>query len=317
VFDKKLFCIYEPDEIPKERDCLLMDAKYRADYERFEIEYNQSAYKHPPAYNFSVVEINKHSLELSWVIDCVLRYHLVNIVLPKDKLVLSVECEKNDGPPVLFVDGRWLNDILTRTYTVFCWIDAIGIENAIESGTFSEKVILNLKESIDELAHENPEFLFFSFADNVLIKSNWNVANRNSTQTYNPEKFLILLKKIRVIYERNGFRIYAILTQGHNIYQGDLLHAEQKNHICLNSLGYPFAEIFDIENAAKRAFKKDTNSNPERELYMDSKFYLSLKSNEGSEPTKEPYEKTKLSKEKGVYYYCSIERMLEKMETAK
>lgn len=315
MFDKNLFTTYAPDEIPKERDCLLMDSKHMADYERFEIEFNESADGCPPSYNFSVIEINGHSIELSWVIDQVFRFHYLNIALPKDKLLRSVECWKNDGPPVLFVDGEWLNDILTRTYSIFCWIDAVGVENAIEKGSFSENVILNIREGVDKLAKENPEFLFLSFADNVLIKGNWNVPSKNSKHPYNPEKLLVLLQKIKSIYKNNGLCIYAILTQGHNLYSGDLFHSEQKNHFCLNSLGAPFAEIFDIENAAKSAFKKDPS--PERELYMDSKFYLSLNPDRSSEPEREPYKKIKLSKEEGFYYYSSLEKMLDRLGTTK
>ena len=80
-------------------------------------------------------------------------------------------------------------------------------------------------------------------------------------------------------------------------------------------MGAPFAELFDIEAAAKSAFKKDTS--PERELYMDSKFYLSLNPDRSSEPEREPYKKIKLSKEEGFYYYSSLEKMLDRLGTTK
>ena len=73
-----------------------------------------------------------------------------------------------------------------------------------------------------------------------------------------------------------GFDIYAILTQGSNeYYEEPLLHiSNTQNHICLNSLGVPFAELLAIENAVKAAFKSGIH--PPMQVYMDEQFYHSL-----------------------------------------
>jgi hypothetical protein len=66
------------------------------------------------------------------------------------------------------------------------------------------------------------------------------------------------------------------LTQGSNeYYEEPLLHiSESRNHICLNSLGAPFAELLAIEKAAKTAIKLKLHL--PAEIYMDEQYYHSL-----------------------------------------
>lgn len=46
------------------------------------------------------------------------------------------------------------------------------------------------------------------------------------------------------------------------------------NHLSLNALGAPFAQLFDIESAAKQS-KKDKRHGPS-DIYMDDCFFKSL-----------------------------------------
>jgi len=77
-----------------------------------------------------------------------------------------------------------------------------------------------------------------------------------------------------------GLDIYAVLGQGSNEYYDDpLLHISEphKNHVSLNSLGIPFAQLFAIDQAARAAIKSGRHK--AAELYMDSNFFHSLRFN--------------------------------------
>src|SRR5680860_1108794 len=94
------------------------------------------------------------------------------------------------------------------------------------------------------LADKYPEISFISFADSLLLKSNWRVGyvDRGVKDTYEPEKIINLIRELGDIYrEVLAMEIYAVLTQGSNeYYDDDLLHTSPLgNHVCLNSLGLP------------------------------------------------------------------------------
>jgi len=102
---------------------------------------------------------------------------------------------------------------------------------------------------------------FISFADSLLLKSNWTVGHYESTvkYTYSPEVFFGLFDELRVLYrEELGLEIYAVLTQGSNeYYDDDVTHISASgNHISLNSLGLPFAQLLAIDDAARTAIRR-------------------------------------------------------------
>ena len=68
--------------------------------------------------------------------------------------------------------------------------------------------------------------------------------------------------------------IYAILAQGSNEYYDDPQLHVSKNHISLNSIGLPFAQIMAIEKAARDATRLEEHGR--MELYLDEDFYHSL-----------------------------------------
>jgi len=314
MFEHEIFKKHEPIEIPLHRDCQLMDVKHMAAYEQFELQFSETAEGQPPVVDVTVNAIKENTIELSWLVNMINRFHTVDVVLPLNQFFGCVECTR-DNDPILFVDSDWLRDIFARHYTIFCWIDAIGVEGAIENGSLSQDKLLALRSKIDQLAADFPDILFISFADNILLKTNWTVVNIDlkGAYTYNPERLLILLHEIRLIYKCLGLRIYAVLSQGHNFYNADeLLHSKKDNHICLNTLGLPFAELFDIETSAKKAIKDGVH--PPCDLYMDSAFYQSLRRKYGVETPSVIYEKTKLSEAEGRYYYDSLDNVLGKLE---
>ena len=109
---------------------------------------------------------------------------------------------------------------------------------------------------------------------------------------------------------------YAVIAQGNNAYFDDpLLHiSESKNHISLNSLGIPFAQLMDIENTIRINIRAK-NHNP-ADIYMDSQYYNSLKfkfSFNKREQPKADYQ-TKMVSQPCTYYFNSTENILSNLE---
>ncbi len=99
--------------------------------------------------------------------------------------------------------------------------------------------------------------------------------------------------------------IYCVLAQGSNEFYDDALtHTSPSgNHISLNSLGLPFAQIMLIESAARRAISQGEHGR--HDIYMDEDFFYSLQfaDYEARETVGSAHYKQKMSSEPGRYYY--------------
>ncbi|RYZ89044.1 hypothetical protein [Noviherbaspirillum suwonense] len=272
------------EEIPLDRDCYLMSEIYMKEFdealEKMLRGEECSPYKVGYVSQVSVRKINNASLELSWYPNTYTRFHEVSVTLPKDMVRTSLDCWKYDIKPYIFVDHEWLEHLHVREYSVFALVDAIGVKNAIRDNALSKEKLISLREKIDELAERHTDISFISFADSLILKSNWDVGyfHKGIKCSYSPEMLLHVIKEIDLIYQTIlDLKIYAVLTQGSNEYFGEsLLHiSKTKNHVCLNSLGVPFAELLAIESAAKKAIK--SGEHPPMQLYIDEQFYHSLK----------------------------------------
>lgn len=274
---------YHFEEIPLNIDCVLMSEFYMKDFDealakmlrREECNPSEVGYVSPIA----VKKINSSSLELSWYPNTFTRFHEVSITLPKDMVKICVGCWQYDIKPYIFVDHEWLEHLHLREYSVFALVDAIGVKNAIKENLLSKEKLIKLRGKIDELAARHMDVSFISFADSLILKSNWSVGyyNKGVKCSYRPEKIVHIIKEIDCIYQEIlDLKIYAVLTQGSNEYYGEsLLHiSKTKNHVCLNSLGVPFAELLAIESASKKAIKSGVH--PPMQLYLDEQFYHSL-----------------------------------------
>lgn len=281
MFEHENFDLLDFEEIPLNRDCILMDEIYLKDYEDSLLKiFDGGSYEAVGYVSYIACrKINENSIELSWYPNTHTRFHEVSITLPKDQVILCVECWKWDEDPHLFVKSKWLENLYLKYYSVFCMTDAIGVKKALENGELTREKLINLRDRIDDLAKGYPEVSFISFADSILLKSNWTVGTYKGeiSYTYKPEVFIDVVIKLRDIY-RNSLNLdmYAILTQGSNEYYDDsLLHiSDTKNHVSLNSLGVPFADLMAIEDAVRYAIKNKTHK--PAEVYLDKKFYNSL-----------------------------------------
>lgn len=172
--------------------------------------------------------------------------------------------------------SAWLENLYLKRHSVFGLVDAIGVKEAIQKGTLTRERLLVLREKIDTLGKSYPQISFISFADSVLLKSNWSVGHvkSNVQYTYQPEIFVTMVKKLRSLFGKiPGLSVYAVLTQGTNEYYDDsLLHiSESKNHVCLNSLGLSFADLIAIDEAARLHIREKAHE--PSDLYSDEHFY--------------------------------------------
>lgn len=279
MFDHELIEKHPFEAIPLNRDLYLMDEKWMPDYEKALLtlfgggEYNAVGYIAYAAARAKTADL----IDLSWFPIINDRFHEIKVTLPRRQFVTCTECWQYDEKPTIFVRSDWLTNLYTRTYSVFALIDAIGVKQALVNGTLSSAKLVALRNRVDEIAACYSTFAFISFADSLLIKSNWSVGyfERGIKCTYDPEAIIRLLPELNTAYrDILAMDTYAIIAQGNNEYYDDsLLHISSgQNHISLNSLGLPFAQVMAIEHAVRKAVHKGIH--PCAEVYMDEDFSL-------------------------------------------
>lgn len=317
---------YAFDEIPLDIHCILMSEIYMGEFDEalMKMLKREECNPYEVGYVSSVVlrKINENSLDISWYPNTHTRFHEVSISLPRDKVKICVGCGQYDIKPYIFVDHAWLEQLHLREYSVFALIDAIGVKNAIRDNLLTKEKLLNLRDRIDILAEKHEDISFISFADSLILKSNWAVGyfHKEIKCSYKPEIFMTIIKELETIYKDVlGLDIYAILTQGSNeYYEEPLLHiSNTNNHVCLNSLGVPFAELLAIDNAVKVALRSGIY--PPMQVYMDEQFYHSLNFKYEYEKNNKPknsYDPV-MKSQKSNYYYASCDVLIENLKELK
>ena len=229
-----------------------------------------------------------------------------------------MDCWQYDEKPHVFVkDGR-LSELHLRPFSAFALVDAI-VKEAITRNELNNQKLIELRNRIDELAANTPSVCFVSFADSLLLKSNWSVGAFDSgvKYTYEPGAIVKLFPSMAGIYrEVLGLEIYAVITQGLNeYYEQSLLHVSQStNHVCLNSIGLPFAQLLAIDEAVKRALRN--GSHEPSELYIDQHFYHSLRFRFGFDKHAQPSSlyQAPLTAVESVYYICTADSLLQNLD---
>lgn len=314
---------YAFEDIPLDRDCLLISKIYMAEFDDAlrKMFHGEACNPYEVGYVSPVAirRINSNSLDLSWYPNTFTRFHEVSISLPREVVELCVGCWQYDIKPYIFVDHEWLEHLHLREYSVFALIDAIGIKKALKDNALTKDKLIALREKIDDLAEIKSDIAFISFADSLILKANWGVGyfHKNIKCSYKPEKLLLVIKELDRIYQEIlGLPIYAVLTQGSNEYYGEpLLHiSKNQNHICLNSLGVPFAELLAIESAAKSAIKSGVHL--PMQLYLDEQFYHSIQFKhefKKNEKPKNSYSAIMKSTQPS-YFYSSFDVLIENID---
>lgn len=324
MFNHAMFDNYIFEQIPLDQDLFVVDEIYLCEYENSMLRFFEGAEYASIGYVSYVAAraINNNSVELSWYANVNDRFHEVAITLPRDQFIACVGSGRCDEKPRIFVKSGWLSNIYLRTYSVFALIDAADVKKALEKGDITRPRLIELRNRIDDLAKEHTDISFISFADSLLLKSNWSVGHFKSEvkYTYTPEIFIHLAGEINDIYQRVlGLRTYAVIAQGSNEYYDDpLLHiSATQNHISLNSLGIPFAQLMEIEGAARKAVRSELH--PCYDLYLDKQYFHSLKFKFGFDKNTEPSNgyQAKMMSTPSKYYCSSLSNIVNNLEPAK
>lgn len=323
MFEHPKFDNYSFEEIPLDRDIYLMDESYIHEYEDMLLKvFNDGEYKNVGYVGFFAArKINPNSVEMSWYPNFNTRFHEVVVSLPRDQFITCVGSWQYDEKPHIFVKDGWLKDLHLRTYSIFGMVDAVGVKNALECGSVSREKLVLLRNNIDQLSTEHPDISFISFADSLLLKSNWSAGyfNGEVAYKYEPEIFIHLAVKLNTIYvDVLGLKTYAVLAQGQNAFYDDPhLHISSSgNHISLNSLGIPFAQIMSIEKEARKGIRDEIHE--PAELYMDELYCHSLNFVHGFEKSNIPSNtyREKMIGTMSKYYYTSRELIITNLDNS-
>lgn len=106
---------YLYEEIPLDRDCVLMSEIYIKEFDEAlgKMLRREECNPYEVGYVSLVVvrKINDTSLELSWYPNTFTRFHEVSITLPKDMIKVCVGCCQYGIKPYIFVDHEWLEHL--------------------------------------------------------------------------------------------------------------------------------------------------------------------------------------------------------------
>lgn len=281
MFDHKDIEHYSFDEVPLNRDIYLMGEKWAAAYEKALLDgLAGGKWKVVGYISYAAARsISANGIELSWYPNLHDRFHEMRVHLPRASFIRCVGCRNYDEKPRIFVTDEWLTDVYNRTNSVFAMVDAIGVKAALIEGAITNDQLVRLRDRIDAVAASHTDVAFASFADSLLLKANWSVGTWDApTKTpYEPERILKILPEVAAAYrDVLGLEIYSIVAQGRNEFYGnELLHiSASQNHISLNSLGIPFAQLQAIDLSVRAAIKSKIH--PPHSIYMDDQFFHSM-----------------------------------------
>ncbi len=321
-FSHQEFRQYSFEDVPLNRDVFLMDECWLVDYESALVDmFNGKEYRAVGYISYAAVRrVGSQSLEISWYPNIHDRFHEVSVLLPREAFITCVSCPSYDEKPHIFVKGSWLSGLHLRPYSAFALVDAIGVKAALAEGRLNSEGLMRLRARIDDIAAVTPGISFVSFADSLLLKSNWFVGqyDSNISYSYEPESLVRLLPGIADAFQRElGMSVYAAITQGVNEYDDtSLLHVSNSgNHISLNSLGLPFAQLLAIDEAARRAIRAGAHA--PHELYIDEQFFHSLRFRSGFDKNAQPQAQydAPMSSVQRAYYYLDSNTVLSNLDS--
>ncbi len=298
-----------------------MDEEWMNDFKKEMIATSRDQQVEPAGYvEYAVLRsVDESQAVLSWFPDINYRFHEISISLPPSQFVACVHCWNYDSRARIFVKSEWLKELYLRSYSVFALIDAIDVKESLRAGTLSRDKLVEMRNRIDLIAEQYQSISFVSFADSLIMKSNWYAGNikREVAHLYEPEIFIRLISRIQSEYKDTlGLNVYAVLSQGSNsYYQDSLLHiSDTRNHICLNSLGLPFAQLKSIDFAAREALRNKKHG--AAEVYMDKDFFYSLKFRRGFQKEScqsSTYVEPLLGQER-TYFFSDCQHILDNLD---
>lgn len=323
MLDDPRFEAIQFENIPLNRDIVVMDEKWIPEYEREWLKHfnKVEADTHVGFVSYlSCRSIGDDWLEMSWYVNSNDRFHEVPVFLPKSAFVAGVDLSDYDEKPKIFVSSSWITELHERPLAAFAMLDAIGVKQLLQTGNLSVKALRELRDRIDEIAKRNPAYAFISFADSLLVKQVWSVGHVDSeiTYTYSPEElFPVVVELQRAFNDTLGVPAYAVMTQGVNAYADEEASYQSSagNHFSFNTLGLPFAQLMAIEESARKAIR--SKSHAPAGLYLDSMLFRSLKlKHEFNKRSLQlhPYRSPMTKSESSAYVATEVQDILDKLQ---
>ena len=232
------------------------------------------------------------SYDLGILISNRTRFHLATVRLPRSKFTVFIDIWNYNKCPYLVVTQDWFDEILRTHFSLYGLVDAVGMRKLLAAqGHITREQVVATREGIDQLARRHPNHAFLSFADTVLVKTNWSMmGDAQYEATYRPERFLELIEDVRRVF-RSALHLdsYAVVTQGANAAAEDGLVSisPERNHVSFGSLGTPFAQLFEMDTAIRKAVRAGLHRR--KTLYLANWFFLTLH-------YKDPFTKNTLAK---------------------
>lgn len=275
--------IYEFEEIPQNRDLFILGAEdFNNCLEHWKKYLDGSGVAHPNTMqnyrNISITHNSNNLIDLFLEVNIHTRFHGIHKKLPKRKFIFCIEFWSWDEKPYIIVDQDWFNLFLNDTYSIYALIDFIGIRSIIEKeGLIPHNLINNLKETLFHLSNEYTDYMFFAFADNIIIKKSWSSKKESYKKSYHPEHLLKLIELVfRQIETTLHLKSYAIISQGSNLIEEEKTSNFNisNNYFFFDSIATPFIELFEIDDNVRELIRIK-KINP-KSLYLARSFLLSL-----------------------------------------
>jgi hypothetical protein len=147
----------------------------------------------------SVEAVDTDSYDLGILISMSTRFHRATVKLPRSHFVTCVHIWNYNKRPYLVVTQDWLEEILRTKFSLYGLVDAVGMRELLRvQGHVTRSQIIAMCEGIDALAKAHPDHAFLTFADTVVVKTNWSMTGDSYYEgTYSPERFLGVLQDSR------------------------------------------------------------------------------------------------------------------------
>ena len=173
MFTRKEYEIFSFEDVPLDVDIFLMAQRFEGEYDEMMVAFFDGAeYRNIGQVSFVAARrISGDQMELSWLSNIFDRYHEIQIHLPRSAFIRCIGHYSSDEKPRLFVKDEWIDHLYTKNYSCFSLVDVANFKNALFGGSITGPKLLELRNRIDQIASDNPEYAFVSFADSLLIKS--------------------------------------------------------------------------------------------------------------------------------------------------
>lgn len=300
---------YSWDDIPVGEELRLMPDKFQSDYVDALESINKLGAGSPYEIGYGTIivvhAVNPEYLECTYFFDTLYRYHRATVDLPRSGFKAGFGSLDNGIASALFYDTVLHEKIAVRPNTIYAEIDVANATTPLRSGRFGGTLMVELRDTLDEIAEKYPQVVFFSYADGVILKGNWDAGyySLGISPSYGPEEFMGVVFEASSVFERVlGLKAYSVLTQGANSYEDrENVHISGSgNHICLNSLGLPFANLSGIEHAARQNIREGIHL--PAELYIDEDLLHSLQLDHAFKQKKPKYEYPSKMRTNRSYY---------------